>query len=74
MFVLNKNNTKNDEYEITKSFNDLPKLIKAGDIVGKIQIIKDGNVICETNLISQNDYKSATYFDAIHNVFDNWNI
>ena len=74
LFVLNKNNAKNDEYEITKSFNDLPKLIKTGDIVGKIQITKDGNVICETNLISKNDYKSATYFDAIHNVFDNWNI
>ena len=74
MFVLKKNNSKNDDYEILKIFDELPKSIKAGDVIGKIQIKKDGNIVCETNLISQKDYKSATYFDMIHSIFDNWHI
>lgn len=73
LFVLEKNGTSG-KYDISTEIFDLPKELKMGSAIGRIIVKNGGQTICETNLICQKDYKTATYFDSIHNIFDNWKL
>lgn len=73
LYILDQNG-KECNYKTETEIYDLPKKLKKGSIIGKIKITKDDNVVNETNLICQDDYKTATYGDAIHNIFENWEL
>ena len=72
LFVLQKSGNNDVNYEVITSINDFKKCINKGDIIGNIQIIRDGKMLCETNLISIDDYKSPNFIDITHMIFDNW--
>lgn len=72
-YTLNK---KGDKGEIVLK-NELPKKlsapIKKGDIVGKTYIIKDGVVLGEVNIISNENISKLTFKDGFKKVLDNFN-
>lgn len=75
IFVLCKRGDKTENIQtkvVLKS--NLKGPINMGDMVGTIYLIENGVVTQEINLISANDYKRAGYFDAIHEIFDNFAI
>lgn len=72
LFVLQKSGKTDVNYEIVTTFNDLKKCVNKGEVLGNIQILKDGKVLCQTNLVSINDYKSPNFIDITHMIFDNW--
>ena len=74
LFVLQKVGNNQDNYEIKANFDNIKKIVNKGDIVGNIQIVKDGNVLVEANLISINDYKTPNFVEITHMIFDNWSI
>lgn len=74
LFVLQKSGEKSNNYEIIKSYLNDKKSICKGDVCGKIEVVKDGQVLCEANLIAIKEYKSPTFVDIAHMIFDNWSI
>ena len=74
LFVLQKSGEKSGNYDIQLSYLDGQKAIKKGDICGKVEIVRDGKTLCEANLIAVNDYKSPSFVDITHMIFDNWAI
>ena len=74
LYVLQKSGEKESNYKIESSFVDFKKSIKKGDILGEISIVVDGNVIAKANLLASQDYKTPTFIDITHSIFDNWAI
>ena len=54
----------------------LPEAIKAplktGDKVGKIEILKNGNVIKEIEIVVKEDIKHSSYLDNVNKIIENW--
>ena len=75
LFLLINKNDKNKEIDIKISINEnLIAPINIGDKIGEIFIIKNGEVIDKTDIISKTKVEKANYFDKIINSLDNWNI
>ncbi len=74
LYVLQKSGSSELNYEIKTDFKEFKKQVKKGEIVGSIQIISDGNILSQTNLIASNDYKTPNFVDITHMIFDNWSI
>ena len=74
LYVLQKTGTTEADYEIQTTFDDLKNPIKKGDAVGKIVVKRGDTVLCETNLIASDDYKSPSFIDVTHAIFDNWSL
>ncbi len=55
---------------------DIPSQIKApikvGDVVGKAYLVKDGIVVKEEDVVSLEDVKPKSLFDAIHDIATDW--
>ena len=55
---------------------DIPSRIKApiavGDVIGKAYLVKDGVVVKEEDVVSLEDVKSKSLFDAIHDIASDW--
>ncbi len=55
---------------------DIPSRIKApiavGDVVGKAYLVKDGVVAKEVDVVSLEDVKAKSLFDAIHDIASDW--
>lgn len=73
LYILQKSG-ETPNYEITKSFYELKKHVSKGEVIGKIMVLEKGEVIAETDLISADDYKTPSFVDITHNIFDNWTI
>lgn len=69
--IVKKGN--NSDFEIKK---DLPEKIKAGvkadNAVGKIQVLKNGEVVKEIDIISKNNVDKMSYLDTIHKIAEKW--
>ena len=48
--------------------------INKGDVVGKIMIIKNGEIVSTNNIICQNSVEKAGYIDILNNIVRNWKI
>ena len=63
----------NSDYQINKL---IPKKLNAptkkGDVVGKIQIIKNGVVIREIDVIVNENIEKLSLFDSIGKIVENW--
>lgn len=55
---------------------EIPDNIKAplknGDVVGKVVITKEGNVIKEVNVVVKEDVKHSSYLDNFNKIVENW--
>ena len=82
-----KLNVQNDMFLLTKKVDksgsvttkiELPKTIKApikkGDIIGKMYLIKDDQVVKSENIVSSEDIQKATFVDNIYTIIDGWKI
>lgn len=74
LYLVQKTGTTDNDYEVQTIFNDFAKVINKGDVVGKICVKKGDKVLCEANLVASEDYKSPTFIDTMHSIFDNWAI
>lgn len=61
-----------DGYDVLTQFADIKSAVKKGDIIGTIDVLQDGKVVCSTNLVADQDYKSPTFIEITRKVFDNW--
>lgn len=64
----------NDTPEITYNIvDDNPKApVMKGDVVGKIEVYKNGVLCDEVNVVAAEDVLKATYPDYIRKIADNW--
>ena len=55
---------------------EIPDNIKAplknGEVVGKVVITKEGNVIKEVNVVVKEDVKHSSYLDSFNKIVENW--
>ncbi len=63
----------NSDFEIKK---DLPEKIRAGvkanNTVGRIQVLKNGEVVKEIDIISKNNIDKMSYLDTVHKIAEKW--
>ena len=72
-YLQNKIDQDNIElkYEFVESIS---APAKKGDVVGKVYLLKDNQVVKEVNLILKNDIEKASYYDNIVSIISNWSI
>ena len=60
-------------YETNVEISDNIKApLKNGEVVGKIVITKEGNVIKEVNVVVKEDVKHSSYLDNFNKIVENW--
>lgn len=74
LFVTQKCGSENLDYTTQTEFNKIKAPIKEGDIIGKIYVISENNIIAETELIASQNYNLPSFMDIMHEVFNNWSI
>lgn len=63
----------NATYETNVEIPDNIKApLKNGEVVGKVVITKEGNVIKEVNVVVKEDVKHSSYFDNFNKIVENW--
>lgn len=63
----------NNNYQINKIIpNTLKAPTKNGDVIGKIQIVKNGVVIKEIDVLVNEDVEKISLFDSIGKIVENW--
>ena len=63
----------NATYETDMEIPDAVKApLKNGDVVGKVVITKEGNVIKEVNVVVKEDIKHSSYLDNFNKIVENW--
>ena len=68
---------KHEENDISIKIDLLESVmapINKGDVVGKIMIIKNGEIVSTNNIICQNSVEKAGYIDILNNIVRNWKI
>jgi len=75
IYVLSKKGDNTDEV-ITKTIlsNNIQAPIKIGDKLGEVLVIKNGEVIYKTDILSKDRIKKATYVDNIQDLLKTWKI
>ncbi len=75
IYVLNKKHNKDSEIIVEyKLYDYISAPVKMGDKVGELFVIKDGEVVSKTNLISVQDVNSASLYDIVNRVVKNWKV
>ena len=70
-----QNKTDQDNIELKYEFvESISAPAKKGDVVGKVYLLKDNQVVKEVNLILNNDIEKASYYDNIVSIISNWSI
>ena len=72
LFVIQKSGTIEDDIELITTFEDFKDYVAKGDVVGHIQVLRDGQVVCETDLVAFDNYKTPTFVEITHSIFKNW--
>ena len=75
VFILSKKGQGENEVSTQIILNDIIDApIQKGDVVGEILVIRNGEVIRKTNLLSLDDVAKATYIDKIQSLINNWKV
>ena len=70
-----QNKTDQDNIELKYEFvESISAPAQKGDVVGKVYLLKDNQVVKEVNLILNNDIEKASYYDNIVSIISNWSI
>lgn len=72
VFALSKKSDK-AEIETKIELNEADAPILAGDKVGTLYVVKNGQVVDEINLVSPIDIENYKYSDSVFDVISNWN-
>ena len=72
LFVIQKSGENDVDFEIKTTFCDIKNQVKVGDVVGIIEVLKDGEIMMKTELVSVDNYKTPNYFEVTKEIFDNW--
>lgn len=67
--VLSKKSDKSINYDTNIYISDLKVPVEKGEVVGKIDVLYNGNVIKSSNLISLDEVKKISYFKCLFNDF-----
>ena len=75
IYILSKKGQEDEGVSTQVLLNDyITAPLKKGDVVGEIIVIKNGEVINKTNLISLDDVAKATYIDKIQTLINKWKV
>ena len=74
IFLLCRKNST-DKIELSYEFvENIEAPVNEGDIVGKIYVMKNGEVVKEGNIVSKTTVFRRNYIDNINKAIDNWKI
>jgi len=74
IYLLLKKNSNDEISTEIKLSENVKAPIKKGENLGEILIVKNNEIIQTVNLVSKNDIESASYFDILQNISNNWKI
>jgi len=69
--ILRKKSDAGINYDTSVKINDIKLPLKKGDIVGKLEVLDNGNVIKSEDLIIDEDVSKINYFKHLYNSFKN---
>lgn len=69
--ILRKKSDVGINYDTSVKINDIKLPLKKGDIVGKIEVLDNGNVIESEDLVVDEDVDKINYFKYLYNSFKN---
>ena len=74
IYLLCKKNA-NDKIEVKYDFfENIEAPVSEGDVVGKVYVIKNGEVVRESEVISSTTVLKRSYIDNINKTIENWKI
>lgn len=62
----------NKECVIEKEFYEISAPVKCGDKVGKLKVIKNGEIVGSVDLLAQNDVAEKGYMDILDDFIEKW--
>lgn len=64
---------EDSDYEVTYNMPNFVKApVKSGESVGKVLVSKSGVIVKEIDVVTNQDLKSMTYFDALKKIGEKW--
>ena len=64
---------EDSDYEVTYNMPNFVKApVKSGESVGKVLVSKSGVIVKELDVVTNQDLKSMTYFDALKKIGEKW--
>lgn len=69
--ILRKKSDAGINYDTSVKINDIKLPLKKGDVVGKLEVLDNGNVIKSEDLIIDEDVSKINYFKHLYNSFKN---
>lgn len=69
--ILRKKSDAGINYDTSVKINDIRLPLKKGDVVGKLEVLDNGNVIKSEDLIIDEDISKINYFKHLYNSFKN---
>lgn len=69
--ILRKKSDAGINYDTSVKINDIKLPLKKGDVVGKLEVLDNGNVIKSEDLIIDEDVSKVNYFKHLYNSFKN---
>ncbi len=64
---------EDSDYEVTYNMPNFVKApVKSGERVGKVLVSKSGVIVKEIDVVTNQDLKSMTYFDALKKIGEKW--
>lgn len=63
---------QSSSYTVEKSYYKLNAPVHKGSIIGELKLLKDGNVVDRTNILSKLNVEREDYFDIIDNITQKW--
>lgn len=69
--ILRKKSDAGINYDTSVKINDIKLPLKKGDVIGKIEVLDNGNVIKTEDLIIDEDVTKINYFKHLYNSFKN---
>ena len=74
LFILQKRGDDSKIMTKVELNRNLTSPISAGDSVGKIYLLKDGEVKAETDIISLDSVNAETFLDGVEKIINLWKI
>ncbi len=75
IYLLCNKSGNEGSYEIKyEMVEEIKAPVSIGDVLGKIYVVKNGQIVRECNIVSQTQIEKATYVDNITKAIENWKI
>ncbi len=71
-YVFGKKSQQSTDYKTNYVVNDLTAPVKSGDVVGHVDVIKDGSVVDSVELVACEDVERMNYIDYVKKIAEMW--